>query len=134
MRKIQRLLNKEAEGVGRDLDQQIRALVRADLLSHGYSSNSIDEILGGIRVYQYKGTRNNVYSRIKVTLLGGGWANVHLGRHTDRTKKNTTGASTGRLKPEALNLDVYVGRTAPKFQEIAERITKRVLELKTPGL
>ena len=87
VRKIQRLLNKEAEGVGRDLDQQIRALVRADLLSHGYSSNGIDEILGGIRVYQYKGTRNNVYSRIKVTLLGGGWANAHLGRHTDRTKK-----------------------------------------------
>ena len=134
VKKIQRELTKEAGFIGGSLDREIRGLVRSELLSYGYSSNGIDRILDGIRVLQYAGKGIRIYSRVKVTLQGGGWANVHLGAHTDRTKKNTSGASTGRLKPDRLNLDVYVDRTAPKFKEIAERITKRVLELKTPGL
>ena len=134
VRKIQRELTKEAGAIGRNLDTEIRALVRSDLLSHGYSSNGIDHILEGIRVDQYTGKGVRIYTRIRVTLKGGGWANAHLGEHHPRYTKEGIPQYTGTLKPDKLNLDLYADRTAPKLQEIAERITKKILELKQPGV
>lgn len=133
VRSIQRELTKETGKIARDIEKEIKTLVRADMLSHGYKSDGVDEMLSGIRVYHIKGRGVNIYARIKVIFLGAGnWVNAHLGEHTDRSQYST-GKSTGRLKPNALNLDVYVDREAPKLQEVAERIAKRILELKGPG-
>ena len=131
IRTIQHVLDREAEGVGKMLERDVKNLVRADLLSHGYGSDIIDEILDGITVLQYKAKGARLYARIKVTLVGGGWANAHLGEHTDREQR-TTGKSTGRLKPDKLNLDVFLDRTAPQFAEAVEKIAARILDLKQP--
>ena len=132
VRSIQRELTTSTRKVARDLEKEIRTLVRAEMLSYGYKPEGVEEMLTGIRVYHIRGKGKRIYARIKVIFLGAGdWVNAHLGEHTNRTQYST-GRSTGRLKPNKLNLDVYVDRESPKLKEIAERIMKRILELKGP--
>ena len=132
VRSIQRELTKETGKIARNLDKEIKNLVRAEMLSYGYKPSGVEEMLKGIRVYHIKGRGVNIYARIKVTFLGAGnWVNAHLGEHKERYTETGIPSYRGKLKPEALDLDGYVDREAPRLQEIAERITKRILELKT---
>ena len=127
VRAINRDLQKEFIAYGKDLTREVYAIVRADLRSHGYSSETTERVLDGIRIRVYKGKGINVYARAEINAHSQGISNIFLGEHKERF--TDAGEYRGKLKPERLDLNFIANRDQPKIQAIAERITKRVLEL-----
>lgn len=124
---INRALNSEFLSYSKRVTLEIQSIVRNDLLKYNYSGNAIDKILKGLSVKTSTSKGNKVFARVTIS-VNGRLARIHLGEHKERFTQD--GLSRGTLKPDRLNLANICRRDEPKIQEIAERVTKKVLELK----